>query len=52
LTENKALLGMGVKLQKMITLELHNITYSTVALETDIGLAKGFNNTMSDFTNP
>jgi len=36
----------------MITLELHNITFSAVRLETDIDLAKDFNNTMSDFTKP
>jgi len=52
LTKNKALLGMAVELQKMITLELHNITFSAVVLETDIDLAKGFNNKMSDFTKP
>jgi len=34
----------------MITLKLHNITISAVGTETDADLAKGFNNTMSDFT--
>jgi len=43
---------MAVELQKMVTLELHNITFSTVGLEKDIDLAKGFHNTMSDFTKP
>jgi len=36
----------------MITLQLYNITFSTVGLETDIDLAKRFKNTMSDFTKP
>jgi len=36
----------------MITLELHNITFSAVGLDKDNDLAKGFNNTMSDFTKP
>jgi len=36
-TENKALLGMAMELQKMITL---NITFSTVGLKMDIDLAK------------
>jgi len=43
---------MAVGLQKIITLELHNVTISTVGSEMDIDLAKGFNNTMSDFTKP
>ena len=43
---------MAVELQKMITLELHNITISTVGSEINIDLAKGFNNMMSDFTKP
>jgi len=43
---------MAVELQMMITLELHNITFNAVGLETDIDLAKGFNSTMSDFTKP
>jgi len=52
LTENKTLLGMAVELQKMVTLELHNITISTVGSETDIDFAKDFNSTVSDFTKP
>jgi len=43
---------MVVELEKIITLELHNITSSAVGLETDIDLAKGFHNTMSDSTKP
>jgi len=43
---------MVVELQKMVTLELHNITFSAVGLETDIDLAKGFNNTVSACTKP
>jgi len=43
---------MAVELQKMVTLELHNVTFSAVRLETDIDLAKGFNSTLSDFTKP
>ena len=41
-----------MELQKMTTLELHNITFSAVGLETDIDLAKEFDDTMSDFTEP
>jgi len=52
LTENKALLGIAVELQKLMTLELHNITFSAVGSEMDIDLAKGFSNTMYDFTKP
>jgi len=36
----------------MVSLELYNITSNTVGLEMVIDLAKGFNNTMSDFTKP
>jgi len=36
----------------MITLEFHNITFSIVALEMDIDLAKWFQHTMPDFTKP
>jgi len=52
LTKTKALLGLAVELQKIITLELRNPTSSKVGSETDIDLAKGFHNTMSDFTKP
>jgi len=36
----------------MITLELRSVTFSAVGSETDVDLAEGFNNTMSDFTKP
>jgi len=52
MTENKALLGMAVELQKIVTLELHNITISAVGSETDSDLAKDFSSTVSDFTKP
>jgi len=50
LTKNRTLLGIPVELQKITTLELHNVAFSTVGLEMNIDLAKGFNNTVSDFT--